>query len=271
MWTMNALDGRGTGLFDLRLTVPAKAVWARLAGAAVAISSLGLVVALLPGAATARLAASTAGTGPTVPVVACASSYGAAPPTGLPVFPHTIRPGLPAHVAKMLAYYTNNQRTLAPVLGPRGWDCQVQVGADGTTGLDIYPPGKSPAPVGTGHPEVQATSDSLCQGCVYTTVCSLVPGAGQQLGFAMLPCHPRPKGEVIKWLSGSAQHNQAPVRDVIGFEVPGQGPTNGVVLYDYLSGQGGMASQETCTLPAGQRPVCTAVLNDFVKQRWLMS
>ena len=136
MWTMSALDGRRTGLFDLRLTVPAKAVWARLAGAAVAISSLGLVVALLPGAATARLAASTAGTGPTVPVVACASSYGAAPPTGLPVFPHTIRPGLPAHVAKMLAYYTNNQRTLAPVLGPRGWDCQVQVGADGTTGLD---------------------------------------------------------------------------------------------------------------------------------------
>lgn len=271
MRNMKALSDRGAALFDLRFTTPAKPVLARRAGAAVAISALALVVAFLPGAGTARLAASTASTGPPVPVVACASSYGAGPPTGLPVFPHTIRPGLPAHLAKMLAYYTNNQRTLAPVLGPRGWDCEVQVGADGTTGLDIYPPGKSPAPSGTGHPGVQAASDSACQGCVYSTVCSLVPGAGQQLGFAMLPCDPRPKGEVVTWLSGSPKNNHVPVRDVIGFEIPGQGPTNGVVLYDYQSGQGGMASQETCTLPAGQRPVCTAILNDFVKQRWLMA
>ena len=222
-------------------------------------------------AGAARLVTLAAGTGPAVPVVACASSYGAGPPTGLPVFPHTIRPGLGKDLAKMLGYYTNNQRTLSPVLGPRGWNCQVQVGADGTTGLNINPPGTSPTPTSTGHPEVQAASDSVCQGCVYSTVCALVPAAGQQLGFAMLPCAPRPKGEVVTWLSGSPKSTKVPVRDVVAFQIPGHDPTNGVVLYDYRPGPGGAASQETCTLPAGQRSLCTAVLNDFVRQRWLMN
>jgi hypothetical protein len=229
-----------------------------------------LVLTYLPGAATARLAVPTASTGPAVPVVACASSYGAGPPAGLPVLPHTLRPGLPAPVAKVLAYYTNDQRTLDPVLGPRGWDCEVQVGADGTTGLDIYPPGTSPTPSGTGHPEVQAASDSACQGCVYSTVCALVPAAGQQLGFAMLPCAPRSKGEVITWLAGSPKNNKPPVRDVIAFAQPGHDPTRGVVLYDYRPGEGGAASEETCTLPTDQRSLCTAVLNSFVAHHWLM-
>jgi hypothetical protein len=182
-----------------------------------------------------------------------------------------MRPGLGAGLAKALAYYTNNRRTLEPVLGPRGWDCQVQVGADGTTGLDVYPPGKSPTPSGTGHPEVQAASDSLCQGCVYSTVCALVPAAGQQLGFAMLPCSPRAQGEVVTWLSGSPKSTKVPAHDVIAFEEAGHVPTNGVVLYDYQPGRGGMASEETCTLPAGQRAICTAILNSFIEERWLMN
>jgi hypothetical protein len=189
----------------------------------------------------------------------------------LPVLPHALRPGLPASLASSLAYYTDNQRELAPVLGPRGWDCGVQIGADGTAGLDIYPPGTSPTPVGTGHPEVQAASDSACQGCVYSTVCTFVPAAGQQLGFTMLPCVPRRKGELVTWLSGSAKDNKSPVHDVIAFELPGHDPTNGVVLYDYRAGQGGSASEETCTLAAGQHSFCTAILNSFVQQRWLMT
>jgi hypothetical protein len=105
---------------------------------------------------------------------------------------------------------------------------------------------------------------------VYSTVCSLVPGAGKQLGFAMLPCAPRQKGEVVTWLSGSPKNNEVPVRDVVAFEIPGKDPTNGVVLYDYETGQGGTASEGTCTLPARQRALCTAILNNFVRQRWLM-
>jgi hypothetical protein len=243
----------------------------RLAAPAIAVTCLAVVVAFLPGAVTARFAVRAAATGPAVPVVACASSYGAGPPTGLPVLPHALRPGLGAKVANMLAYYTNDKRTLDPVLAPRGWQCEVQVGADGTTGVDIYPPGTSPTPSGAGHPEVQAASDSACQGCVYSSVCTFVPGAGQQLGFSMLPCAPRSKGELVTWLSGSPKDNRSPVHDVIAFEEPGHDPTHGVVLYDYLSSRGGEASEETCALPAGQHALCTAILNAFVAHNWLMS
>ena len=197
---------------------------------------LALFLAFLPGAGAARLAAQAASTGPAVPVVACASSYGAGPPTGLAVLPRSLRPGLPAGVAKMLAYYTNDRRTLDPVLAPRGWDCQVQVGADGTTGVDVYPPGTSPTPSGTGHEEVQAASDSACQGCVYSTVCALVPAAGQQLGFAMLPCAPLQAGRGRHVDLGVAQRQWPPVHDVIAFEEPGHDPAHGVVLYDYMDG-----------------------------------
>jgi hypothetical protein len=170
----------------------------------------------------------------------------------------------------MLAYYTNDRRTLDPVLAPRGWDCQVQVGADGTTGVNVYPPATSPTPSGTGHEEVQAASDSACQGCVYSTVCALVPAAGEQLGFAMLPCAPLKRGEVVTWISGSAKDSVPPVHDVIAFEEPGHDPAHAVVLYDYTTGQGGEASEETCTLPSDQRALCASILDNFVAHDWLM-
>ncbi|MGA3218555.1 MAG: hypothetical protein ABSE77_05680 [Acidimicrobiales bacterium] len=236
---------------------------------AVAVCFVALVLAFLPDAGAAGLAV-MASTGPAVPVIACASSYGAGPPTGLPVLPRALRPGVPAHMAKMLAYYTDKQRALDPVLAPRGWDCQVQIGADGTTAVGVYPPGTSPTPSGTGRPEVQAASDSACQGCVYSTVCALVPAAGQQLGFAMLPCTPLTRGEVVTWLSGSPK-DEPPVHDVISFKEPGHDPTRGVLLYDYLTGRGGEASEETCTLPADQSRLCSAILDAFVTHNWLMS
>ena len=248
-----------------------KTAKARLAVPAAVTAFLALFLVFVPGAGAIRLTAQAASTGPAVPVTACASSYGAGPPTGLAVLPRSLRPGLPTRVAKELAYYTNDRRTLDPVLAPRGWDCQVQVGADGTTGVDVYPPGTSPAPSGAGHEEVQAASGSACQGCVYSTVCALVPAAGKQLGFATLPCAPRPRGEVVIWISGSPKDNAPPVHDVIAFEEPGHDPAHGVVLYDYRTGRGGEASEETCTLPSDQRALCTAIVDNFVAAGWLMN
>lgn len=248
----------------------AKPVRARSAVPAAVFMFLTLFVAFLPGAGAARLVGQAAGTGPAVPVVACASSYGDGPPTGLAVLPRSLRPGLPAGVAKMLAYYTNDRRTLDPVLAPRGWDCHVQVGADGTTGVDVYPPRMSPKPGGTGDEEVQAASGSACQGCTYSTVCALVPAAGNELGFAMLPCAPLKRGESVTWISGSANDKVAPIHDVIAFEEPGHDPTHGIVLYDYRRGRGGEASEDTCTLPSDQHALCTAILDDFVAHEWLM-
>jgi len=204
-----------------------------------------------------------------VPVVACASSYGGAQPTG-PVLPRTMKTTLPAAAAAKLAYYTNDKRTLPAVLGPRGWSCEVAVGADGTAGVDVYPPGTTPKPPGTGHSGVEAASDSMCQGCVYSTVCPFVPGAAKQLGYTMLPCPPLKHGEVVTWLAGSPHSTKLPIHDVVAFEQPGQEPTDGAVLYDLSKQFTGMASEDECTLPTNEHALCTAVLNDFIHSNWLM-
>ena len=227
-----------------------------------------LWLALTPPAALTA-AAPTAGT--VIPVVACPSSYGGDVPTG-PTLPHSMRTilALPGAEASKLAYYTNDKRTLPAVMGPRGWTCRAAVGADGTAGIDIYPPGTTPKPAGTGHPGLEASSDSQCQGCVYSTVCPFVPGAGKELGYTMLSCPPLKHGEVVTWLAGSPSDTKAPVHDVISFREPGADPTNGVVLYDFSKQYNGMASEDDCTLAASEQALCTAALNDFIHSNWLM-
>jgi hypothetical protein len=46
--------------------------------------------------------------------------------------------------------------------------------------------------------------------------------------------------------------------------------TNGVVLFSALQGQNAAESDETCTLSSSQKPLCTAVLNDFISKDWRM-
>jgi hypothetical protein len=263
--------GTGTGrLATGRLATGRLATAAVVFGAA-ALAAFGLNLAPAGAAATGQTALGAgARGGPVVPVVACPTTYGGAAPKGLPVLPRTMSTSLGLAIASALAYYSNAQRSLAPVLGPRGWSCQVQVGADGTTSIDVYPHGLGAKPAGTGSPDVRAQSGSTCQGCVYGLVCALVPYAGAQLGFSMLPCPPRRHDEVVTWLSGSAHDAKPPVHDVVAFEQPGPDPTNGALLYDYRSSQGGFASEATCTLPASEHDLCSAVLNDFVRSHWLM-
>jgi hypothetical protein len=203
-----------------------------------------------------------------VPVVACQSSYGVPPSHGGAALPRVITVDLPRTAADLLTYYTNDTRTVTPILAPRSWRCQVQVGADGTTGFDIRPAASS----GTGgQPGVDAASDSACQGCVYSTVCAFVPGAAAQLGYAGLPCPASGVGTTVDFIKGSAAAAGPVVDDVIGFTVPTEPtPTRGVVLYRYHAGVGGSASQETCNLPAAAPDLCTAILRAFVAAAWLL-
>jgi hypothetical protein len=202
---------------------------------------------------------------PQVPVIACQSSYGVPPSRGGAVLPRVITIDLPRTAADLLSYYTNDTRTLAPILAPRSWPCRAQVGADGTTGFDIRPA------TGTGTPGVDAASDSACQGCVYSTVCAFVPGAAAQLGYAGLPCPALGAGTRVDFLKGSAATAGPVVDDVIRFTDPTvPTPTRGVVLYRYHAGLGGSASQETCNLPAAAPDLCPAILQAFVRAAWLL-
>ena len=205
-------------------------------------------------------------------VVECPTTYGAGRPSYGPVLSETIDVDLPRSTRAELSYYSNDTRTLPPIMGPREWNCSIEVGADGSIGVNIYP-GTSPSSSQSHLPAIQAASASACQGCVLTFVCGFVPDAAQQLGFTNsgINCAPRPVGETISWIRGSPSET-GNIRHVIAFSDPGNPSateTNGVILYDYPTSQGGgSSSYETCTLPDNLHEICTAILNDFINRAW---
>jgi hypothetical protein len=237
-------------------------------------AALTVATVLCAGAVATQAAA--AATGTKVPVVACPTSRGIAghPATRYPAMLTTR--AAPA-VAAQLAYYSDNVRNLTPVLGPRGWKCQVQVGADGSTGVNIYPAGSAP----TSKTAITTLSAPACQGCVWTMVCSLIPGAKKQVGDGQPACPgKRPKRELVKFESGNPNATGR-VQDVVVFQDPagvkgegipsgGPDPANGVLLYDWNSHDGGAASLETCTLPKSQFDICGASVSNFGARNWGM-
>lgn len=222
------------------------------------------------------LAPTTTSTVPSslISVVSCPTTYGVTGGSTGTALGQTIRVKLAPATASQLDFYSNDQTSVTPILGPRGWNCRAEVATDGSIGIDVFPAGESeppngPPPAGQG---VHAISEGACQGCVYAAVCALVSGAAQQLGYTQggLGCAARPAGETLDWIAGSATGNP-PVHDVIGFGDPSSPPTNGVVLYDSPTGQvGGLASQESCTLPASEHQLCTAILDNFISRAWYM-
>ncbi len=219
-------------------------------------------------------------------VVACPTTRGV-PGTPPARFPATISVPLPASLGQRLAYYSDDSRSLAPVMGPSGWDCGVGVGADGSTVVAVFPPAEASSfPAGNLFPRpftgstdqaVVAYTPSACQDCVYGLVCPLIPTADAQLGYSQ-PCPTPPAAERITWLSGSASIPVGPTSvDRISFEDPpgvvgdgnpsgGPYPANGVINYRY--GPEGSAASLTCTLPTNEHQLCTEILNDFDQRNW---
>jgi hypothetical protein len=204
-----------------------------------------------------------------IPVVACRTSS----PLGKQAarYPKRMDLSAPAAVRRRLAFYTDKYRSLTPVLGPRGWACSVQLGEDGSGDVDVRPIGSGAA----SKTAVTAGTDGACQGCVYDTVCKLIPGSGKQLGYAhSLKCtEPLPKLEHDKFLVRSTTY------DVIRFTDPGHVkgtgdpsggslPAHGLLLYKYSHRDGGAASVGTCALPASKRSLCSTILGRFRHDKW---
>lgn len=218
-----------------------------------------------------------------LPLVACPTSYGVdgyrparSPLTkSAPVVPN---------LGKFLAYYTDTARSLPPILGPRGWECSAEVGADGGWNITIYPRGKTTdAPVG-----VEADGVPACQGCVYSTVCPLIPHAATELGYSGLPCPeaPPPK-QIVTWIAGS-RNFAASGNDVVSIVDPpgikgyvarsgGRYYAKGILLYSWeqpvpyfgypsIGGSGGTSATIGCTLPKADAKLCTAILTTFKQQ-----
>jgi hypothetical protein len=236
----------------------------------IAIIGAAFAVAATVGAAptSAHPAGSSKGS---IPVVACRTSspLGKQPAR----YPKRMELRAPAAVRRRLAFYTDKDRSLTPILGPRGWACSVQLGEDGSGEIEVRPVGSGAA----SKTAVTAGTDGACQGCVYDTVCKLIPGSGKQLGYAhVMPCVERlPKREHDKFLVHTKTYDV--IRFVDPAHVRGTGspsggalPAHGLLLYKYSHRDGGAASAGTCTLPASKRSLCSTILGRFRSDKWLL-
>jgi len=225
-----------------------------------------------------------------VPVIECPSMYAngnPGPPSG--TYPDTMAVSAPASVADQLAFYSNDTRSLPPILGPRGWSCQVAVGEDGTTGVEVFPSTTSPpsaySELSADVEQVSALWNSGCRGCIYGTVCPFVSNAADQQGYGpgsgvTFPCSKRPAQEKVSFAKGSPSDAGPVVEDVINFTDPagvkGDGEPSGgpyaavgVVLYDWTADVDA-ASEETCLLAAPEQALCSTITQDFVNRDWMM-
>lgn len=193
-----------------------------------------------------------------LPVVSCPTSDGAGlAPVSLP---QSRAVAVPQALAAGLSLYADTQGVME-LLGPKGWNCTAAIGADGSGGVTVYPRGAGPAsPVA-----ITGSETSACVGCTLGQACVLFTSAAAALRSELgEPCPVRPP---------AAETTASIAPGIEGFEDPpgvkgdgqpsgGQYRADGVMTYHPSAPDGSW--QETCTLPASELDVCTAVLNTFV-------
>lgn len=160
------------------------------------------------------------------------------------------------------------------LVGPKGWTCTAQYGADGSGGVVVVPKGTSVPESWDGGWTLSASSTveaiagsetSACQGCALGQACPLfAPAADTYESYFGRPCpKSRPTAESTDQITSRVMAFQDPP-GVEGDGNPSGGlyAANGVMTY-YPSSQNGSWT-ETCVLPIAQRALCTVALNAFV-------
>lgn len=212
-----------------------------------------------------------AGTGPTVvPNVVCPESFGIDHPEVLaPV--KVLRTNLPAVVAGLAAY--TDAAGVQTVIAPQGWVCRAALGADGSGSIIAVPPTSSvdPEPVSyrTDRREAVSSSEtSACLSCRLALVCPILadPVDANALGQTCTVTSPSTEGRTP--ISATTVAFEDPP-GTAGYGAPSGGPdpANGVVILHPSSATlPGEGLAETCTLPASEHDLCTAILNEFVRR-----
>jgi hypothetical protein len=210
----------------------------------------------------------------TLPVVVCETTTGA--PTTTTSLPASVSVSVPASDGQQgnLAVYSDLTGRLMLVGPTVGWTCSGTFGADGSGMMVLTPVGTS-APSTFGGPwHLPASSatqaivalesgGSTVQGAALA--CPLFSAAKaavqQDLGKGCAVTSP-PQETVVR-ASSTQVAFQDPVGVAgVGFPSGGQNAANGIMLYQPKPTEP-TAYQVTCTLPAAQRDLCTAVLGQF--------
>ena len=204
----------------------------------------------------------------TLPVISCPTSYGVALSPAPASLPSSMTASIPRDLANQLTVYADEEGNMK-LLGPTGWNCNANFGADGSGGVSVYPSGEAP-PSGQlfSDSTVEAiigSESSACVGCTEGQACPLFSTAASdyERDYQMGCPEGAPSGE-----------SDTPIQDgVVAFQDPpsvagtgnpsgGSYPADGVMTYH--SGDTNGSWLDTCTLPYSQQALCTAVLNNFV-------
>jgi hypothetical protein len=210
----------------------------------------------------------------TLPVVVCQTSSGVTTTTA--ALPGSVSVSVPASDASAgnLAVYSDEAGRLM-LIGPTvGWTCTGSFGADGSGLMAL-------APVGTTVP-TSGTVWTLPASSSTQAIVAMESGASGTQGAALVcplfstaqaataqnigkPCAPASasREHVVKISSVAMGFSDPAGVAGIGFPSGGQNAANGVGLYQPKPSEP-TAYLATCTLPAAQRDLCTAVLNHFV-------
>jgi hypothetical protein len=217
------------------------------------------------------------GSGPMVtaslPVVVCETTSGAS--TTTTSLPASVSVSVPSSQSQQgnLAVYSDLTGRLMLVGPTVGWTCTGTFGADGSGMLALSPVGTTvPATGTTWHLPASSPAQAIValesggstvQGAAL--VCPLFSAAKaatqQNLGQGCAVTSP-PQERVAR--TSAVQVGFQDPAGVAGVGSPSGGlnAANGVVLYQPKATEA-TAYQATCTLPAAQQDLCTAVLNQF--------
>ena len=208
-----------------------------------------------------------------LPVVVCQTTSGVS--TTTTSLPASVAVSVPASDAQQgnLAVYSDLTGALMLVGPTVGWTCTGSFGADGSGMMALAPVGTS-VPVGGTVWHLPASSStqaivalesggSIVQGAALA--CPLFSTAKettqQDLGKGCDTTSP-PQEHVVTTSSSQVGFQDPAGVAGIGFTSGGQNAANGIMLYRPKPTEW-TAYEATCTLPAAQLDLCTAVLNHF--------
>jgi hypothetical protein len=209
----------------------------------------------------------------TLPVVVCQTTSGVS--TTTTSLPASVAVSVPASEAQQgnLAVYSDLTGALMLVGPTVGWTCTGTFGADGSGMMALAPVGTS-VPAGGTVWHLSASSPtqaivalesggSTVQGAALA--CPLFSAAKaatqQDLGKGCDSTSP-PQEHVVRTSSVQVGFQDPAGVAGVGFPSGGQNAANGIMLYQPKPTEP-TAYEATCTLPAAQLDLCTAVLNHF--------
>jgi hypothetical protein len=242
---------------------------------------IGLVLVVAPAVVSAGAASSSQSTryvSVRLAQVECQTTFGIQGQRSIAMASSVVR-RVPARFRNQLTVYSDGHGIIK-LLAPSGWDCVADIGADGSSTLDIYPPSEvnkaidsfdsttGGLPSNSPDQEVFGRQTSACVGCALSQACPVFPAAASLMVSQQGSTCPStaPSSESSIYLSAHLREIIDPP-GTVGDNYPSGGANTALgvmTFYQSSPSSNGGSWAETCILPASRRGLCIAALNAFI-------